>query len=291
MSVQATGPNNQLPDPKLYDAYIVHNKPGEKIKLPENCKGAIGITIDDKVNGLVHAGLKVFNNISMNVQDIQKSDSHYGVDLSNIMHAFVVTEHKDNENYLDVVESVQAGVTKGKISMGDEDWTSMVLFVPKDENVRALNVQTSEKESKGAGFSGKTAGYGFVAGVTSVFTKKHIFSSQQNKQLIASEVADFIKHGHVRNLSGNPREAVCSQLATRILRISTITAQISHEKMRSYVQMNKNQLQEELVNEMTNSNTPLHKAYWNSKVMEVQAGVDALPFELYRKLILDSHIH
>ncbi len=272
-----------------YDAYIIHNKPGEKIQIPEGYRGAIGITVDDKIQGVLHAGLKVFNNVSTARSDIEPIDKHFGVDLTNMMHAFVVTEHNE-DTHLEVCEAVGSGFTKAKIAIGDQDWTAMILFVPKDAKVREQIVKSSEHELKPDVPGGKTAPYGFVAGVVSVFTRKQVLSSAANKEVIASEMADLIKERSIRNKSGDPKEAVCSQLATRVLRASILISKLPEAKVRKYSVLDKAAIEEKLIKKMTITDSPLTKAYWSSKVFDMQASEDALPYELYQTLIKESTI-
>lgn len=268
-----------------YDAYIIHNKPGEKIQIPNGYQGSIGITVDDKIQGVLHAGLKIFNNISTARADIAPLDPHFGVDLTNMMHAFVVTDHT-TDTHLDVCEAVGSGFTKAKISIGDNDWTAMILFVPKDAKVREQIVKSSELELQP--HEGKTATYGFIPGVMSVFTRKEIISSATNKKLIASEMADLLKNRSIRDETGNPKEAVCSQLATRVLRASILISKLDGEKQTKYSLLNKDVLEEKLIKKMTKRTSKLTEAYWSSKVFEMQAGPDALPYELYQSLIKES---
>ncbi len=126
------------PNLHLYDAYHINNEPNGKILLPKNCLGAIGITIDEKVLGIGHVGLDILNQVSLSLQNIEPKDSKTGSEFRKFMHAFVVTNQMEPTS-LNVCEAVKEGITKAEIKIGDSDWTSMVLFIPKDLNVCAQN--------------------------------------------------------------------------------------------------------------------------------------------------------
>jgi|GEM_PF-3190921 len=276
-----------------YDAYLIHNEPGKKFKLPENFEGAIGVTIDDKLQGLVHSGLKVFNSISAERAGINPIDPNFNIDLTNTMHAFTLlgrgNKTAKNESNLKVAEAIGSGITEARISMGDNDWTSMVLFVPRDARARTEIIANSHTEIR-PDKAGNSPSYGFVAGVVSIFSEKIILSSRQNKEVIASEMADYLKGRGVKNKSGGPREAICSQLATRILRASTMLSQIPQEKMREYTKLDKADLIEKFVDEMTLHDSPLAKEFWRSNIYQMPVEFDALPFELYVNLMNESQV-
>ncbi len=203
----------------LYDAYVVQNEPDKKILIPgHSCYGAIGITIDEKTLGIRHSALEILNQVSSYLQNLETKDSITGSETRKFMHAFVVT-NQFNPNSLSVCEAIRKGIVKAEIKIGDTDWTSMVLFIPKD-------LRASEKIAKNATLelladeTGRVASYAFGSGFLSLFTTKMPKLLEKNTELIASEMADLIKGRSIRGDSGGAKSTVCSQLAIRILRSS-----------------------------------------------------------------------
>ncbi len=178
--------------------------------------------------------------------------------------------------------------------MDDDDWTSMVLFVPRDPRVRAEIIQNSHMEVK-PDEQGQIPQYNFVAGLVSIFSEKMLITKnadknalQANKSVIASEVADYLKGKGVKDQTHDPKKAICSQLATRILRASTMISSIPHEHMGKYIALNKADLYQKLLDEMTGSH--LEELYWSSEIFRLPTEKDALPYELYNALMKESNI-
>ncbi len=205
------------------------------------------------------------------------------------MHAFIVTNQFDPTS-LSVCEAVKEGITKADIKMGDSDWTSMVLFIPKD-------LRVSEKIGKNAinellaDETGKVASYAFGAGFKSLFSTKSARIKETNTEVIASEMADLIKGRSIRGASGGAKETVCSQLAIRILRASLLESRLTQEQINDYKQKNITDLRNGLANEMLKANSPVAELYASSKLFQHEADIEALPFELYRSLMEESDFH
>lgn len=277
--------NTNLPDLSLYDAYYVENKPGQSFKLPEDCKGAIGITIDHKVEGAAHSALKLLNHLSLARQDIKMQDDNFGIDLTEVMHAFVVTGKAD-ESCLNVCESVGSGVTDAKIQNGDKDWTSMVIFVPKSATTRAAVLSNALHELKAPE---SRASYAFIAGFTSLFAQRKL--QETHEHVLASEMTDYLKGRGVRDASGDPKEVVCSQLAMRILRAGTLIAALPKEKVQKYELLSDKDLREKLISKLKKTTSSIAPMYQSSEIFKVRADTEALPYELFISMIKNAEVH
>jgi hypothetical protein len=282
---------NQNINTKLYDAYYVVNEPGKKILLPKSCYGAIGITIDENVSGVAHKGLAALNQMSLDLQQIESNDPNTGREFRKFMHAFVVTNQFDPTT-LSVCEAVKEGVTSAEIKIGDSDWTSMVLFIPKDLRIAEKIGKNATSELK-PDESGRRASYAFGAGIQSLFATKTAGIQDSNTEVIAYEMADLIKGRSIRGSSGGAKETVCSQLAMRILRASLLEAMFTERQLENFSKKEINiiDLRTILKTEMLRANSPVSELYLSSQIFHHEANIEALPFELYRTLMKESDYH
>lgn len=272
-----------------YDAYFIENKPGEDFisSLPKGCYGAIGITLDSSIIGYKHFFLEQFTHIASEIQKETLKDSFHAVDLNHMMHGFVVISQEGTKS-LNVCEAIGEGFVAAEIKMGDWDWTSMILFVPKDVKVADQIVQNSMLELK-SDQSGQVAKYGYLDGFLSVFTKKAY--SENNREILASEMVDFIKSRSIRTEDNTPKKAVCSQLAMRVLRASTLIAAISKNDLDRYETLSDKRLKAEILTQFATPHSSIDRAYANSKIFEVEATCETLPYELFLALKRESDLH
>jgi hypothetical protein len=283
--------NDKINDFK-YDAFYIENKKGQNFELPQNCQGAIGITLDDNLKGYKHRLINKCNKFSSNLQKIEPIDSHKIINLTNIMHGFVVTGQMELTS-LSICEATSKGVNEARIEIGDDDWTSMILFIPRDPDVAKNIALNALLELTKDDILGRTANYGFFAGLISVVSKKNFDSREPflDPKTIAYEMTDFIKSRGVKDYNGNPKACICSQLALRILRNSTLISAIPKEKLLKYELLDDYKLRKKLVNKILKIDSPLNKAYLSSALFDLQANVDTLPYELYLSLKKESELH
>ena len=78
--------------------------------------------------------VKSFNKVSKKIQKVDSKDSYKAINLSNMMHGFIVTNQFEATT-LSVCEATRKGVKPAKIQVGDTDWTSMILFIPRDSAI------------------------------------------------------------------------------------------------------------------------------------------------------------
>jgi hypothetical protein len=74
-------------------------------------------------------------------QKTNTNDDQFGLDLSKAVHSFVVIDSDQKSGCLKVCESTEHGLSNGEIKIGQEKWTSLVLFVPKKEEIRTAVVK------------------------------------------------------------------------------------------------------------------------------------------------------
>ena len=273
----------------LFDAYRISNVANGKIMLPKNCTGAIGVTLDEKTKGVAHTGLDILNQFSLYLQGIESVDRSTGKEYQKFMHAFIVTNQFDPKG-VSVCEAVQNGIRKAEIRIGDTDWTSMIIFIPKDLNVSNKTAEFANAELR-PDEMGKVSSYAFGAGFKSLFSRKQQRVTETNTEIIADELANLIRGRSIKDDSGNPKDAVCSQLALRIFRSGLLAAQFSSDEMQKLRQKDKAELKGFLLNELIKADSPVAKLYASCSLFEHEASEEALPFELYRMLMKESSFH
>lgn len=269
----------------LYNAYYVKNSPDKKLILPQNCYGAIGITLDEKVMGIGHVVVNALNIFSLAVNGVQQQDPATGIGLDKFMHAFVVTNQFDPTG-ISVCEATGEGIRRAEVKIGDTDWTSMVLFVPKDLKISEKIVKNAQLELL-ADEAKKVGAYAYFSGLGSTLARKTGELLKLNNTIISSEMADFLKGRSIRDAGGSPKSTICSELAIRILRTSLLESKLTEEQIADYSTKNFSVIKTSLEKEMQ-SDSEFGQFYNSSRIFDREASMHALPYELYNILMQDS---
>jgi hypothetical protein len=104
-------------------------------------------------------------------------------------------------------------------------------------------------------------------------------------------MAYLLKGESIKDRNGKPRCAVCSHLATRVLRTSVLIAGLDSNKISKYKKMDQRDLEKKLLKNITKEGSSLNSIYHSSDIFKIDAGHQTLPFELYDVLIKESDIH
>ena len=104
-------------------------------------------------------------------------------------------------------------------------------------------------------------------------------------------MTDYIKSRNIRDASGSSKEAVCSQLALRILRAATLMSEITEPKRLKYEKLDTHLLAEKLLKKIQAPGSPLSTAIESSELFKMPADIQALPHELYLALKQQSDLH
>lgn len=279
-----------IPDiPKYYDAYYIENEENAEFAIPDNCEGAIGISIDAELDGVSHSAIKVFNQISSGLQKLQNVDDELGLDLTKMVHSFVVLEGNKEEGLLKISESTVSGFQNSELKLGQKKWTSLVLFVPKNNEVSKAVIDHADYELT-PNSKGKVANYAFFAGIISILAIKKNRISTMSKKIVANEMSYLLKKESIKDLNGNPKCAICSQVSLRNLRASVLTAALNPDKMHKYELMKSRDLQKILLKKINKEGGKLHEVYKSSSLFKLDASKNILPYELYKALIVESDI-
>lgn len=296
----------------LYDAYYIENKDGKNFILPNELNGAIGVTLDskkkmtlddiyiddcneialknEKTRGVFHSVIKNINRQSLRNQHLKPFHELSGINLTEIMHAFIVT-HQLEPNCLGVFEANQNGVVTDEIKFGDPNWTSMILFVPKDLSLRDEIIMSAKKELKPTEEEGAVAKYAYGSGFRSVIEKSHSIDLKNNRDVIAGEMADLIRNRSIRDEKNNPKNATCGQLAIRVLRSSELISSIPDGKLIKYKKLDKKELQQKLIKKMTKKNSSIRNIFVSSELFKFDTNREVLPYELFLTLFKQSVFH
>lgn len=294
-----------------YNAYFIENKEGQNF-IPENeLKGSIGFTLDSKkgtilgdtyiddcneiafnskkFTGILHATIKQINKQSLRDHNINFFHEFSGLNLTEIMHAFIVT-HQLEPDCLGVCEANQNGVVADEIKFGDPNWTSMILFIPRKSSFRDEIMMTAKKELKPSE-EGQLAKYAFGPGFKRVIQQNKPIDLDHHKDIISWEVSDLIKNTSIRDKSNKPKDTTCAQLATRVLRASELISAIPDHKLIKYKKLDKNKLQQKLIKKMNKENSSIGNIVKSSALFKFDASREVLPYELFLTLFEQSTFH
>lgn len=290
---QASGKGHIVPvvlcESEHFVAYQIHNEKG--YTFPPNAQGAIGITFDANVEGLTHKivyssflASSLRNNVDPLSGDLLK------VNLSKAMHAFVVLEEKHQgdeggvRQKLAVGEAVGQGVVKGEIQIGDKDWTSLVLFVPKDQKLAESTAKNVALETQPDKNTQRVASYASFKGFVSSFVDPKENAPESKQKRLAYAMADYIKEQSVRDPDNQPKACICSALAIRTLHSSWAIMGLKEEKMAKYQSMGRDELAAHLTKKMSKETSNLSQKISAVGLFELNSSA-TLPYQLYLELM------
>lgn len=290
---QVSGKGHVVPvvlcESEHFVAYQIHNEKG--YTFPPNVQGAIGITFDTKVEGITHKivyssflASSLRNNIDPLSSDLIR------VNLSKAMHAFVVLEEKHQggeggvKQKLAVGEAVGQGVVKGEIQIGDKDWTSLVLFVPKDQKLAERTAKNVALDTVPDKNTQTVAPYASFKGFVSSFVNPKEDAPESKKKRLAYAMADYIKEQSVRDPDNQPKACICSALAIRTLHSSWAIMGLKEEKMEKYQSMDRDELANHLIKKMSKETSNLSQKISAIGLFELNSSA-TLPYQLYLELM------
>lgn len=280
--------NSHIGENSFFDIYKVLNSVRGESEFPADVAGAVGVTFDKHINGIVHNIVNFSAFISCFVHEIEESTDQIGTNLLTASHAFIALG-KDNATALKVGEAAGPGVIRNTISMGDSDWTSMILFLPKNEKVRKNVIRNMNLELLPPSSMKKTAQYPAISGFFSSFKNLNESCLISNKRRLAWALTDFIQNRSIRDSSNCPKEGICSSVALRVLQSSMMMSVIGDSKLEKYSKLERKQLCHKLLEKMQTPNHPLNSQLKSINFLNVNSGI-TLPYQLYQLLISESEI-
>lgn len=279
---------NHIGKNQYFDIYKVYNSTKGEVEFPEQIEGAIGVTFDKHINGIVHKIVNFSAFISCFVNDIEDTIDGINTDLESASHAFV-TLGKDNAAALKVGEAAGPGIIRNKICMGDSNWTSMFLFVPRDERIREQIVRNINLELTPPSKDEKTAQYPAISGFLASFNNFRENSLVSNNKRMAWALTDLIQNRSIRDATNSPKEGICSSVALRVLQCATLMSCIDESKIKKYAKLERRELCNKLLSKMNDKNHPLHLQIKKANFLSVNSGT-TLPYQLYQFLMSEAEI-
>ena len=174
-------------------------------KLPDDLRGSIAITRDEKSIGMFHKLFKFFQTIDNNT--MRNGQLSFG-DI-NLCHSFIILDNKADENgNLHVAHADAAGLIKEKRNyLGQNDVTSIVIYTPKDKEFAELLAKNAEQCQVG-----ETAKYAYKHLMGTLFHKKErqrAFTKNRTKYL-GHAVAHLMNGEQIKDKKGTPLPLICT---------------------------------------------------------------------------------
>lgn len=264
------------------DFYIYYVVNQEESSFPEKLDGSIGVTFDNKVNGMVHRIVNLSAQISQSVNK-PNSDERLWINPTLAVHAFVVLGQGANGHIMRVGEAAGPGIVRANISICDADWTAMVIFKPKSQDFCDMIVKNMELELQPDANS-KTAQYPAVKGFLSSFHQQDEEIDSKNLVRLAYAMSDFIRGSSIRDIEGAPKDAICSAVALRVLQASVIMSKITEKEFEKYREIPRDDLAKLLLIKLNSDQHPLNKELQRSNLFKLSSS-KTLPYQIYESLI------
>lgn len=253
------------------DFFLVKND--KNLDFPENLTGSIGIMCDAEMSTLMHKIISTGIDISSALKNV---DIKSPFNKNDLVHAFVVLKNEQNSKSIRIAEAAGGGVKKNSLSLGEEGYTHLLIFKPKDEKLRntiAINaaITTFGADQKDETDPFEVIPYDKKNAALAAIRQQFSPVTLQDKKKLSEAVTYLLQWEKIRE-NKNLKPLFCSQFAVLLMQTSYIISQLGEEKYKEFANMKGNAIEESIFKAISDPNSLLCQNIDSMKLFQARSG-------------------